>query len=163
MQKIISFGFIFIGICMALLAVPPEVETLQVAMEANSFESTTAYVTDLRTKSHPKGPSTEILEFDYEVDGRTYHGDNHLTQFDDSREELGRLIRWKNGERYLEVHYDPDDPRRVVAHRDMGVLVPIGVLGITAACLYGGIQGYLEDRRMKQRALEREERQQESA
>ncbi len=148
MKKMLPLGFIFVGLCLALLAVPPQVETLQVAWEADRFESTTALVLSLHTKSHGKGPSTEVLEFDYTVDGRTYRGDNHLTQFDDSYEKLNQLIRWKDKKRFVQVYYDPDDPKRVLVHRDIGLMVPLGVIGLTAACLYVGFGTLFEERRI---------------
>ena len=155
MQKIIAFALIFIGAFMALVAAPAEIETIQIAMQADSYRSTIAEVTNVRTQSHGKGPSTEIVEFDYRVDGRTYHGDNHLTQFDDSRADINAQIQWRNGEKFTEVYYDPDHPDTVLLHQDVGLLVPVGVLIATAACLYGGVSSYLEDRRMKLRADER--------
>ena len=151
MQKILSIALIFIGLTMAVLAGPPEIQTLAIAMEADDYAETTAEVTNVRTRRHPRGPSTEVVEFDYEVAGKTYHGDNHLTQFDDSRADIERRIHTQGERRLVEVYYDPDHPGRVLLHRDIGLWVPVGILAGTLACLWFGGRGYLEDRRRRQR------------
>ena len=147
MQKIIAFALIFIGGFLAIIAGPAEVETIQIAMQADSYEATTAEITNIRTQSHGKGPSTEVVEFDYQVDGRTYHGDNHLTQFDDSRDEINALVHWSDGKKLARVYYDPDHPETVLLHQQVGMMVPIGVLAVTIACLYGGAGMFIEERR----------------
>ncbi|MFW5967946.1 MAG: hypothetical protein ACOCV2_10525, partial [Persicimonas sp.] len=56
--------------------------------------------------------------------------------------------------------YDPDDPTRVLVHRDIGLMVPLGVIGLTAACLYVGFGTLLEERRIaKWEARKQAERQ----
>ena len=151
MQKVMSVALISVGLFFALVAGPSEVETIMVAMQADQYRPTTAEVTDVRTQSHQKGPSTEIVEFDYEVDGHSYHGDNHLTQFDDSREEIEARIENVDGEEVVEVYYDPENPEHVLLHRDVGLWVPIGILLATAACLYFGVTKYLEARRLRRK------------
>ena len=144
MQKAMSVALITVGLFLAVVAGPPEIETIMVAMQADQFQPTTAEVTDVRTVDHQKGPSTEVVEFNYEVDGHSYHGDNHLTQFDDSREEIEARIEKVDGEEIIEVYYDLANPEHVLLHRDVGLWVPIGILLATVACLYLGVTKYLE-------------------
>jgi hypothetical protein len=157
MQRIVVFAFLFIGITLAAVAAPAEVDTLTIAMQSDDFQQTTAHVTRQYSRQHPKGPPTEVVEFDYKVDGRSYHGDNHLTQFDDSKADIDSQIRFANDEKYMNVYYSPEHPERVVIHRDIGLLIPIGVLGVTAFCLYGGISGFVEDRRMRREEKRRQQ------
>jgi hypothetical protein len=162
MQRIVIFAFLFIGITLAAVAAPAEVETLTIAMQTDDFQQTTAHVTNQYSRQHPKGPPTEVVEFDYKVDGRTYHGDNYLTQFDDSRADIDSQIRYANDEKYMNVYYSPEQPERVVIHRDIGLMVPIGVLGVTAICLYGGISGFVEDRRSRREEARRQQQKDEA-
>lgn len=87
-------------------------------MQRDDLAQTTAHVTRQYTRKHPKGPSSEVVEFDYTVDGRTYHGDNHLTQFDDDKIDIDRQVHFRGGEKTIDVFYDPQDPGTVVIHRD---------------------------------------------
>ena len=152
MKKAIPLAFTFIGLTLAIVAVPPQIETLRIANEARSFESTGAEVLVHREESHGKGPATRLVEFEYVVDGELYRGDNHLTQFTDTKEKVESLIRENDkGREFVQVYYDPDNPERVILHRDIELWVPIGVLLATALCLYIGISGYLERRRIRKR------------
>jgi hypothetical protein len=151
MQKIISLALLFLGGFLLILAVPAELETLETAWEADQYRPTIAEVQSVRTQNHGKGPSTEVVEFEYSVDGRNYRGDNHLTQFDDTRADINQRIQYRGGKKYAEVYYDPDAPDRVLFHRDPGILVPIAVLLGTGACLYAGIHGFIDERRRHRR------------
>jgi hypothetical protein len=152
MQKIMSIGALFVGLTLASLAVPPEIQALSIAMQADTYKTTRARVTDQRTNYHGKGPSTEVVTFDYRVGQKLYHGDNHLTQFDDSRREINERIYREEGHKMVDVYYDPKHPERVLLHRDVGLVVPIVILLVTAVCLIAGVRGYLDANRADSRA-----------
>lgn len=151
MQRIVLFAFLFIGITLAATAAPAEVETLTIAMDSDNYVPATAHVTQRYTRKHPKGPPTEVVEFEYTVDGKTYHGDNKLTWLGDSKSDIDGQIQYRGGEKYMQVFYDPEQPRHVLIHKDIGVLMPIGILGVTAFCLYGSISGFIEDRKARKK------------
>ncbi len=141
MNKIVSYGFVFVGLTLALLAGPSEVETLSFAMQSDSLVETTADVSINVTRKHQKGPDTQRVEYSYVVDGRRYRSDNHLTGLTDRPYEVNQLVHKKGDEQTIQVWYLPDDPSVSSIHKDVGVWIPLSVLGITALFLMIGFDG----------------------
>ena len=156
MNKLFSYGFLFVGITFALLAGPSEVETLKVAFDSDSLVETTAEVTANHTRKHPKGPDTQTVEYAFWVDGKHVRGDNHITRLTDRPDEVERLVHTNRGsdsKDTIQVFYKPGDPSVSAIHRDIGYAVPLGILGFTALCLILGLEGVLNkspDRRARQ-------------
>ncbi|MGM0556156.1 MAG: DUF3592 domain-containing protein [Myxococcota bacterium] len=152
MQKLIPYAFLVVGLLLCALAVPAQIDTLQTAAELDNYEATDAIVLRLFTKEHRRGPSTEVLEFEYEVDGETYEGSNAATRFQDEREELEALVRRdENKLRHVTVYYDPDNPERSVIHRDIDKTIPWGIIGFSVLLVILGLHGVWSFRREKRR------------
>lgn len=152
MQKLIPYAFLVVGLLLSALAVPAQVETLQMAAELDTYEAVDGIVLRLYTKEHKRGPSTEILEYEYEVDGRTYEGSNAATQFQDERDDLEALVRRdENKLKHVTVYYDPDNPERSVAHRNIDTAIPWGIIGFSGLLVVLGIHGVWSFRRERAR------------
>ncbi len=156
MQRIILLGVLFVGVTLAAVAVPPEVDAIQTAIEAENYAETTGIVTAQYQQSHGKGPATEVIEFEYEVDGRTYDGDNHLTQFDDDAALIHRLTDYRGDREVLTVYYDPKHPRTVLIHKDVGLAVPVAIICVAGLCLYIPVAGLIDERRKRKKEAERQ-------
>lgn len=152
MQKLIPYAFLVVGLLLCALAVPAQIRTLQTAEKLDDYQATDAVVLRLYTKEHKRGPSTEALEFEYEVDGRTYEGSNAATRFQDQREDLEALIhRDEDTLRHLTIYYDPDHPERSVIRRDIDKRVPWGIIAFSVLLVLLGIHGVWSFRREKRR------------
>jgi hypothetical protein len=152
MQKLIPYAFLVVGVLLCALAVPAQIDTLQTAEELDDYRATDAVVLRLFTKEHKRGPSTEVLEFEYEVEGRTYEGSNAATRFQDEREDLEALVhRDENKLRHVTVYYDPDNPERSVIHRDIDTTIPWGIIAFSVLLVLLGFHGVWSFRREKKR------------
>lgn len=157
MERLISFGFVFVGITLLLVAVPGAYDTLDIARHASEFESTPAVVTGKYTKKHRKGPATVVLKFRYMVDGHKFMGDNHHTSLTDRESEINDLIHHHGSEDdTIKVYYDPEHPSVCVIRRHIGYAWPLAVFFATAMFLYVGVAGLRRDRHLRQRRHERE-------
>ncbi len=148
MEKLFAWGFLFVGALLAIIAGPSELQTLQMASRADRFESTNGRVTASFTQQHPKGPDTQVLEYEYVVAGVKHHGDNSLTRVGDRPDEIRPLIHRANGEDTVRVYYDPEDPSVSTVHRSVSLAWPLGILGFAGLCLAVGIDGTLKHRRL---------------
>ena len=149
MERLFAYGFLFVGLTLGLVAVPAEVETLQVASRVADFAVTEGKVTTRYTKEHQRGPDTEVVEFDYRVGGIERHGDNHLTRIGDDRQTVNRLIASRSGDDFLRVYYDPEEPSVVTIHRDVNLVWPLGIIGVTGLCFMAGVDTLLKDKRRR--------------
>lgn len=150
MAKIAPYLALFIGLAMAVLAVPAAVEELVMRSEVDHFKSTRAEVIDFREQAPGKGPAVQVVKFKYTVNNMKFTGDNRHTRMSDSEEEVNALIRKeKDNRKTILVFYDPSDPRRVVITKEIGVLVPITVIVVTLTLLWTSLYSFYEDRRRR--------------
>lgn len=146
MNRIVSYGFLFVGLTLALLAVPSEVETLSFAVHSDELVETEAHVTANFTRKHRKGPDTQTVEYAYVIDGKKWKGDNHLTRLTDRPGAVQQLVHRRDGDETIAVFYLPDDPSTSAIHREVGYVVPTAILGFTALCLLAGLDGVVRGR-----------------
>jgi hypothetical protein len=159
MQRLIPYAFLVVGVLLCALAVPAQIETLKTADELQDYRATEGTVLRLYTKEHKRGPSTEVLEFEYVVDGRTYEGSNAATRFQDEREDLEKLVyRDENKLRHVRVFYDPDEPDRSVIRRNIDTRIPWGIIGFSVLLVALGIHGIWSFRRERKRHEAEQER-----
>jgi hypothetical protein len=157
MERIISLGFLFVGITMLLVGVPGAIDTLGVAAHASEFKVTEGEVIGNYVKKHRKGPSTVIVKYKYEVDGKKFKGDNHHTSITDRKGEVDRLIEHEGKKELLPIFYDPSHPSVSVIHRHVSVLWPVGFLAATIAFIVMGGEGLRRDRQVRRRLRRNEE------
>ncbi len=152
MAKIAPYVSLLFGLVLAALAVPDAIEGLQIASKVDDYRSTRAEVMRQTTRKPARGPEVDVLEFRYEVDGRTYEGDNHWTQADDDPALFQRLIRReKDTTKTILIYYDPDNPGNSVIRRDIPVWFHVGVIALTAFLIFGSIMSFVTER--KKRAM----------
>jgi len=166
MGKLIPYAFFLVGVMLAVLGGPSVYETFSVWHDVDSFTPCDATVITHTERKHRRGPSTEVVKFRYTVDGHQYTGDNHLTELSDDADDVAAQIhRDDKGVEHATVYYDPDNPRRVVLHHDIHLLIPMAVVGFTLLALFGGVQAIYADRKQtgldKAMARRREQRRQE--
>lgn len=150
MAKIAPFLALFIGLAMAVLAVPAAFEELMMRSEVDQFKSTRAELIDFREQQPGKGPAVQVVKFKYTVDGAKFTGDNRHTRLSDSHDDIAARIRKeKDNRKTILVYYDPNDPRRVVITKEIGALVPIAVIVVTAILVLTSLYSFYEDRRRR--------------
>lgn len=140
----------FAGLVVGALALPSVFETLGIAMDVANFEASEAKVLSNRTKSHPRGPDSVIVKFEFTTpDGRTVEGDNRYTRISDTAEGVDRLVHHRDGFDRMKIWYDPDAPERAVIHREIALVRPIVILVFTLIAIFGGTHAILIDRRRR--------------
>lgn len=150
MAKIAPYLAFVIGLALAVLAVPAAVDELQMRKDVDSFKSTRAEVVEFREQKHPKGPTTQVVRFKYEVDGTKYSGDNRYTRMSNTHAEVESLIRDENDKtRSILVYYDPTNPKRVVISKDVGIWVPLGIIFASGALLVTSVYSFVEAKRRR--------------
>ena len=155
MAKIAPYLALFIGLALAVLAVPSAVEELQMRNDVETFVSTRADVVEFREQKHQQGPKTQVIRFKYTVEGIPYTGDNRFTRMSNTHDEIAALIRKeKDNKQTLLVYYDEQNPKRVVISKEIGFLVPSGIILATVTLLLTSVYSFVEDRR-RRRILER--------
>lgn len=162
MQRLIPYAFVIIGLLLGLLAGPSQIEAIGAARSIDRFTETEALVLRLYTEEHQQGPSTEVVEFEYEVDGRTREGSNSMTRFSDERADLEALV-WRDDQRLrrMKVYYDPDQPEIVSVHRKIDTRAAWAILGASALLVLFGVHGvwsYRRELRRHRAELARRER-----
>ena len=155
MSKVAPYVAFLAGILLALIAAPEAVRTIAIAQHSQSFTSTRADLLQNRTQKHQKGPDTQVVEFRYRVGDRELKGDNYWTRTSDTAESVKDLIRVEKDKRKtILVFYDPKEPKRVVIHKEVSILMPIGILVVTVLLLFASVMSFLTDRR-RTRMIER--------
>ena len=155
MTKLIPHVAVFLGLILMLVAVPEAIRAISISQEVDSFRSTRAQVLQSHTDKHGKGPETYTVKFKYKIGKSTYDGDNYWTRGSDTEESVLALIRKeKDGKRSILVYYDPDAPKRVVIQKDVGILVPSGVIAVSFLLFFAGAQHFLRQRK-RQRLINR--------
>lgn len=155
MSRIVPYLAVFAALVMFALVVPSAVDTIQIAREFSGFTQTEARVISKREQRHQRGPTTGVVEFEYDVAGTTYKGDNGLTRFNDAPERIEELVVRKGGVDRIQVFYDPAHPRRVVIH-EVNVWPPLGLIALALLLLVGGVHSFMIDKRrreLQQRSL----------
>lgn len=92
-------------------------ETLYNYAVARGYAATEGVIEDITISSAPRGSSSRVLEYAYEVGGKTYRNRKPSVGPVDT-DALAR--RWPEGTR-VTVYYDPRDPRRAVLIRDLSL------------------------------------------
>ena len=158
MAKLAPYLALFAGIVLALVALPSTIETFLIASEVDGYRAAEAAVLTQYEREHARGPKTHVLEFELEVDGRTYKRDNRWTRHADTAEELRARVRKRDGRKYVVVYYDPNDLDHVVVSREIPLWRPVVISVVTLVLLVGGISSIRTNRRRSRERKAEEER-----
>lgn len=150
MAKLAPYVSLLFGLVLAALAVPDAIEALQIASRVDEYRSTRAQVLRQTTKKPAKGPEIDVLEYRYEVQDKTYEGDNHWTQASDTQELFRQLVREeKDTTKTILVYYDPENPSDSVIRKDLPVWFHLGIIGVTAFLIFGSIMSFVSQKKKK--------------
>lgn len=158
MAKLAPYLALFAGIVLALVALPATIETFLIASQVDDYQRAEALVLTQYEKEHARGPKTHVLEFELEIDGRTYKRDNRWTRHADTAEELRARIIERGNRKSVVVYYDPDDLHHVVVSREIPLWRPIVISLVTLVLLVGGISSIRSNRRLSRERRAEEER-----